>query len=285
MFHPTPCAPPLRPRPPVERGVTPAASGGNALRSRYAFAVVPSNRRSPAGVLVSILLHLLIGTVLFLRIREDFARVLDGGRQGPGPQGGGGGGAGRVAYITLPAPTSSPRVAVTVEPPRETPPPVPVTPTPTPPPVIPPPVPEAQPVAVAAPFAAAAPDSIAGAGPGRDGGEGGGTGGGVGPGTGPGAGPGTGTGGGEGGTGKGPEPRFLIIPPPDPPKELRGVDLKLTFWIDQGGTVKRVEVQPEIRDRKFADKLKESMLHYRFRPATGPDGTPIAAVYTHTLNY
>jgi hypothetical protein len=77
----------------------------------------------------------------------------------------------------------------------------------------------------------------------------------------------------------------VIIPPPDPPKELRGVDLRLTFWIDAAGKVERVEVQPRIRDRKFAEKLKETMLHYRFRPAVGPDGTPIAATYSHTLNY
>jgi hypothetical protein len=49
--------------------------------------------------------------------------------------------------------------------------------------------------------------------------------------------------------------------------------------------VDRVEVDPEIRDRKFAAKLKDTMRNYRFHPAVGPDGTPIAATYTHTLMY
>jgi hypothetical protein len=259
------------------------SSGGNALRSHYAFAISPTARRSPAGVLASILLHLLIGTVLFLRIREDFARVLDAGRQGPGPQGGGGGGAGRVAYITLPAPTSSPRVAVTVEAPRETPPPVPVTPTPTPPPVIPPPVPEEQPVAVAAPSAATTGDSVAGTGPGQGGGEGGGTGGGAGPGTGPGRGPGEGTGGGEGGLGRAPRPRYELIPPQDPPKELRGKEVRILFAIDAEGKVRRVTFDPEIPRGKFAERLKETMQGYRFHPALGPDGRPVPGSFEYTM--
>jgi hypothetical protein len=127
-------------------------------------------------------------------------------------------------------------------------------------------------------------DSLAGGGAGQGGGTGGGTGGGVGPGTGAGAGPGTG-GGGAGGQGRGPEPRHLILPPEDPPKELRGIDIKVTFWIDPTGKVVRVAFEPPVRDRKFATKLTEAMRNYRFHPAVGPDGTPIAATYTHTLTY
>lgn len=233
--------------------------------------------------MLSVLLHLLIGFVLLVRIRQDFARVLDGGLLRQGTRGGGGGGGGRVAYISLPAPAPAAPTVVEVEPPKRTPPPVPVTPTPTPPVQIPPPEPE--PVASAQPAASAPGDSVAGMGPGQGGGTGGGTGGGIGPGTGAGVGPGAGTGGGEGGRGKAPEPRQLILPPTDPPKELRGVTMTLTFWVDATGKVDRVDVQPEIRDRKFAAKVRDAMRNYRFHPGLGPDGAPIAAIYTHTLAY
>jgi periplasmic protein TonB len=242
-----------------------------------------ATRRSPAGVLASVVLHLLIGGLLFLRIREDFERVLDAGRQGAGARGGGGGGAGRVAYITLPAPSAAPRVAVTVEPPTETPPPVPVIPAPTPPPVIPPPAPEVHPLAVAAPSATPTGDSVAGVGPGQGGGEGGGTGGGVGPGIGPGRGPGEGTGGGAGGSGRAPRPRYELIPPQDPPKELRGKEVRILFAIDAEGKVRRVTFDPEIPRGKFADRLKETMQDYRFHPALGPDGKPVPGTFEYTM--
>lgn len=235
------------------------------------------------GVLVSVVLHLLIGTVLFLRIREDFARVLDGGRAGPGLRGGGGGGAGRVAYITLPTPSARPAVTVAVQPPQETPPPVPVTPTPTPPPVVPPPVPEEEPVLAAAPAATTTGDSIAGVGPGTGGGEGGGTGGGVGPGVGPGAGPGTGTAG-DGGLGRAPRPRYELIPPTDdPPKELRGKEVRILFAIDAEGKVRRVTFEPEIPRGKYARRLKETMEGYRFHPALGPDGRAVPGSFEYTM--
>jgi len=219
--------------------------------------------------------------LLLIPLRHDFARVLDAGPSEAGTRGGGGGGGGRVAYISLPAPAASPRVAVEVDPPRETPPPV-VAPPVVPPPVIPPPA-DPAPTAPAQVAAAASPDSVEGSGPGQGGGTGGGQGGGVGPGVGPGTGPGTGGGG--GGQGRAPQPRHLIIPPDDPPKELRGVEIRVTFWVDPLGSVKRVAFDPPVDNRKFAGKLTEAMKNYRFRPALGPDGTPIAATYTHTLLY
>lgn len=247
--------------------------------------VVPSTgptRRSPAGLVLSIVLHLLIGVFLLVRIRQDFVRVTDSGAIRDGSRGGGGGGGGRVAYISLPA--EAPRAAAPeVAPPVQTPPPVPVEPTPEPV-VTPPPVVERPPVAVASSTSGTSSDSVVGQGPGQGGGTGGGAGGGQGPGIGPGSGPGIGTGG-DGGKGRGPVAKHFILPPTDPPKELRGELVEITFFILADGTVDRVAVKPEIKDRKFAKRIDEAMRGYRFTPATNASGTPIASVYTQTMRY
>jgi hypothetical protein len=234
---------------------------------------------------LSIVLHLVLGFLILVPLRHDFERVLLIGPKRPGTAGGGGGGAGRVAYITLPAPAASARVAVEVTPPKPTPP-VTVTPTAVPPTVIPPPVPEEKSPVEPAPAAAATavrPDSLAGAGPGTGGGVGGGTGGGIGPGTGTGSGPGTGTGAGEGGTGKPPFPRQYIIPPSDAPKELRGREIRVTSYVDARGKVERVEFHPEISDGGYARRLREAMLNYRFNPATDASGHAIASTFETTV--
>lgn len=240
----------------------------------------PSSKGRGAGVLLSIALHLSIILLLLIPLRKDFARVLDQGQlTRDGSSSGGGGGGGRLAYISLPAPQPTARVTAEVHPPEATPPPVVVTPPVEPPPSIPQPVAE-QPAQAAETTGS---DSVAGTGPGQGGGTGGGQDGGIGPGTGPGTGPGAG--GGAGGRGRAPQPRHLIIPPDDPPKELRGVEIRVTFWVDAAGGVDRVAFDPPVSNRKFAGKLAEAMRNYRFRPALGPDGTPIAATYTHTLLY
>lgn len=233
--------------------------------------------------MVSVILHILIGAVLLVRIRADFARVLDAGALG-GSRGGGGGGAGRETYISLPAPVASAPKVVAVEPPKEAPVPVPVIPTPTPPQVVPPPVQEEQPVAVASAATAPSSDSVAGRGPGQGGGEGGGTGGGAGPGTGPGRGPGEGTGGGEGGTGRAPRPRYELIPPADdPPKELRGKEVRILLAVDADGKVRRVTFETAIPRGKYATRLKETMEGYRFHPALGPDGKAVPGTFEYTF--
>lgn len=248
------------------------------------FRVIPTGpaRRSPMGLAVSVLVHLLIGVLLLVRIRQDFVRVLDAGSTRSGLRGGGGGGGGSVAYISLPAETPRAAVPEVAPPPVETPPPVPVEPTPVPP-VTTPPVAEPPPVAAstAGPVTG---DTVAGVGPGQGGGTGGGTGGGQGPGSGPGSGPGNGTGG-DGGMGRAAEPRHVIIPPADPPKELRGIDLEVTFFVLADGTVDRVEVKPAIKDRKFARKVDEAMRGYRFKPALSPTGIPIASTFVQTMRY
>jgi hypothetical protein len=90
---------------------------------------------------------------------------------------------------------------------------------------------------------------------------------------------------GEGGLGRAPQVRHQVIPPDKPPKELRGVDLHVTFWVDETGSVVRVAVDPPIQDHKFAEKFKDTMLGYRFRPALGPDGRPVASTSTQIVSY
>ena len=81
--------------------------------------------------------------------------------------------------------------------------------------------------------------------------------------------------GGEGGKARPPEPRDMAFPFDTPPKELRGVSLNVTFWVQIDGKVERYTVEPEIKDRDYAKKFDEVMRAFRFTPARGPDGTRI----------
>lgn len=257
--------------------------------THYDFALTSSAARGRRlGLALSVTFHVLLVALLLVPLRHDFQRVLDPGRRDGRRAGGGGGGGEREAYISLPAPVAAPRAAaVEVNPPEHTPPPVPVTPTPTPPVEIPPPVAETPPAVAVEPSAAVAAtgDSAAGAGAGA--GQGGGAGGGVGGGIGPGVGPGTGAGvgdSGSGGQGRGPRPRHQVLPPEGAPKELRGKLIRVLFAIDPTGRVRRVSFDPPISDGKYADRLKEAMLAYRYHPALGPDGAPVASSYEMTIS-
>jgi hypothetical protein len=73
-----------------------------------------------------------------------------------------------------------------------------------------------------------------------------------------------------------PEPRDMAFPFDNPPKELRGVSLSVTFWISVDGRVERYQVDPEIKDREYARKFDEVMRAFRFTPARAPDGTRVA---------
>ena len=264
--------------------------------TRYAFGVQAPVRRGRVGLILSTMAHLLILALLLVQLRHDFARVLDPGRldgHRAGGGGGGGGGAPREAYISLPAPAATPRAEVAVTPPPEqTPPPVPVAPTPAPDPtpIVPPP-PPAEPVTPvppsAQPAAAAAQSGTVGpgSGPGQGGGAGGGIGGGIGPGIGTGSGPGTGDSG-SAGRGRPARPKRQAIPTVDDvPKAYRGVEIRVTFAVNATGSVERVSFDPEISDGKFRRQLRETMLDYRFYPALGPDGAPIASTYVQTITY
>ncbi len=73
--------------------------------------------------------------------------------------------------------------------------------------------------------------------------------------------------GGEGGTVRPPELRDLAFPFDNPPKELRGASLNVTFWVRNDGRVDRYEVVPAIADRDYARKFDEVIRAFRFTPA------------------
>ena len=247
---------------------------------------LPEPRRSPAGLIVSVLFHILL--ILLV------AGGLIGGRKmltglgtgfGAGPAGGGGGGGGsRVSYIQLPSlGAAAPKAAEQVSTPQpEVVPPPPVEEKPAPKPVPQPPVPATSQVAVApGATALASKGNGAGVGPGSDsgrgGGSGGGSGGGVGPGVGAGVGPGT------GGDSSGVTPPMLryFVPPTDKaPKELRGQVVDVTFWVKADGSVDRFQTDPSIEDEKYREKFADMAMKTRFRPARTSAGTAIPYVFT-----
>jgi outer membrane biosynthesis protein TonB len=244
--------------------------------------MMPSGeRRRFGGLAVSVLLHGALLAIILVGGERLWSRQHAPGAPSLFPLGGGGGGGSRVAYITLPSPPpAAPRMPEPVRPPPVTPPPAPQ----------PEPVPEPTPAVVTAPVdtlppaaATATARGAEGTGPGTAGGAGGGTGGGVGPGTGAGAGEGTGGGGGGGGTVRPPELRDLAFPFDNPPKELRGASLNVTFWVRQDGRVERYEVDPAIADRDYARKFDEVIRAFRFTPARTPDGTRVAGTTTVTF--
>ncbi len=120
-----------------------------------------------------------------------------------------------------------------------------------------------------------APGAGQGAGPGR----GGGTGGGVGPGTGPGTGPGRG---GDGGTITPPTPRTFALTLDGTPKDLRGRQILVTFWVNADGSVARVETDPEIKDADYRRRFLDVAQATQFHPARSPAGLAVAATMTMT---
>lgn len=243
---------------------------------------LPGTRRRYGSLVISVLVHAAILAVVVLQGERLWRRTLPPGTPSLFQFGGGGGGGNRVAYITLPSPPSTEAPVM----PRAVPPPVPAPPvveTPIVPPA--PTEPVAQPVDTMPPVATSpgpAETAGGGAGPGVGGGTGGGTGGGIGPGAGGGTGEGVGTGGG-GGTVRPPELRDLAFPFDNPPKELRGASLHVTFWVRTDGRVDHYEVEPAIADRDYARKFDEVIRAFRFTPARMPDGTRVAATTTVTF--
>jgi hypothetical protein len=235
----------------------------------------PVARRQPAGLIISLALHALLVAALVAHGEQLWSRTPDPGLRGLAGSAGsdGGGGGPRVSYITLPSvpeeKPAPPKTTPALPPPRPVA--APAVTRAEPPKVTPPPTAPAETASAAS--ALASRDSATGSGPGTGGGN---TGVGAGPGRGPGTGPGAGTGGGgEGGKARPPEPRDMAFPFDNPPKELRGLSLNVTFWVRPDGRVERYLVEPEIKDRDYAKKFDEVMRAFRFTPARAPDGTSI----------
>lgn len=71
--------------------------------------------------------------------------------------------------------------------------------------------------------------------------------------------------------------RFVPPPMDDRPKEVRGLQVTVIFSLDATGRITHVEFKPEIRDRGYRKRLLEAMENFRWSPARGPDGFPVAA--------
>jgi len=74
-----------------------------------------------------------------------------------------------------------------------------------------------------------------------------------------------------------------VLPPADYPKDMRGRQVEVTFYVTADGRVDRIDVAPEIRDGGFARKFAEAMRNYRFRPARSPAGAPVPGTTTVTV--
>lgn len=248
----------------------------DAARSLLTHYDLPGPRRRVDGLIISLALHALIIALIIWGPLKHVVRVPPPGTPGllAGGGGGGGGGAREVRYISVPAlrlPSATPPAVPPVVPPVAA--------------EVPSPPVEAVVRADSAPVTAAPAGGLApGVGPGAGGGTGGGVGGGVGPGTGAGVGPGTG-GGGEGGpAGRAPEWTYgTFALDGSTPKELRGAELRVTWYLHETGKIARMEVDPPIKDRDFAKRFLERAGSFRFRPARSPDGTPVAGVITMTF--
>ncbi|MGD8727957.1 MAG: hypothetical protein PVH40_09945, partial [Gemmatimonadales bacterium] len=114
-----------------------------------------------------------------------------------------------------------------------------------------------------------------GMGTGRGPGAGSGTGGGVGSGQGTGTGSGIGPGSGGGVAVIAPEPRAIVYPHEEPPASIRGRQFSVHFWVDSFGRVVKVEIEPEISDRVFREKLFERLYAWTFYPALTAEGRPV----------
>ena len=75
----------------------------------------------------------------------------------------------------------------------------------------------------------------------------------------------------------------MVLPPADYPKDMRGRQVEVTFYVTADGRVERIAVAPEIRDGGFARRFAEAMRNYRFRPARSAAGAPVPGTTTVTV--
>ena len=249
----------------------------------YPTAQLPrSDRRYGAGVVVAFVFHAFLIALLLVNWTARYELAMG---EGPGPAGGGGGGGGgrSVQYVQLPprsayatprvhqAPAvAAPKVEIQLPQPKVEPTPEPVIPQSTLEPVT-RAIPEIDPNSTSTTLALG-PGSGTGLGPGAGSGRGGGVGSGSGTGVGSGVGPGTG---GEGGAVYAPEPRAIIYPFEEPPPSVRGKQFQIRFSVDLRGKVTKVEITPEIDDKRFRAKLIERVSSWTFYPARTAEGRPV----------
>jgi TonB family protein len=81
-----------------------------------------------------------------------------------------------------------------------------------------------------------------------------------------------------------PVPEFVLIPPSNPPRGVRGDSLVVRLNIDVTGKVRDVEFR-STGDRGYDQKLRRTALEWRFRPARDPASKPIAVAYDVTLQF
>jgi protein TonB len=255
----------------------------------YPTARLPrADRRYGSGVILAAVVHVLAIGLLLVSWTHRY-QLSQGEGDGPAGGGGGGGGGRSIQYVQLP-----PRSAYGSQRPR----PAPSEPKqeitlPTPkieqteePVVVPQTTPE--PVELALPTIdrsstsstlALGPGTGTGLGPGSGSGSGGGIGSGRGTGVGSGVGPGTG---GEGVAVYAPEPRAVIYPFEEPPAAMRGQQYSIRFWVDARGKITKIEIEPEIQDKKFRDKLLERVWSWVFYPARTAEGKPVNGQFVIT---
>jgi protein TonB len=232
------------------------------------------------GWLFSLLAHLLL--LLFL-IMPALDSGIDYGHRdgagGAGPAGGGGGGSGdaggqHLQFVQIAPQPSAPAPVATPEP--EPPPVLPPIPVPVAPPK-PAPTATVTPSAPAVVGSVASGSGVAGAGAGNSNGAGAGSGvgGGVGSGEGPGRGSGVGPGTG-GGSAKNNPPTLkqFVLPPLPTPSSVRGFMLTAWFDVDSTGKATLLRITPT-PDRGYNNRIRETLLALRFRPAVRPDGVSI----------
>lgn len=259
-------------------------TGGRPYRPPVGIPAPRENRLR--GVVVSVLVHALI--VALLLIPAVAAVIVHVNRQtagAAGQRGGGGGGWGQhlqesLHFMTSPAPTP------TQTPPLKPPP----TPPPKPPPAESPPVPETTKVSEVPNEVGAGQEAPQGReqgqGRGQEGqGQGPGTGGGTGPGRGTGTGNGTGPGtGGTGGTKIHAQTDFFAIPAGVAPTRPRPFHLHAIFAVTVHGDATLLSVN-KADDGDFNRQIRDALMETHFKPATLPDGTPVADTVPIDIDY
>jgi hypothetical protein len=76
----------------------------------------------------------------------------------------------------------------------------------------------------------------------------------------------------------------MILPPTEGvPKELRGLEIEVIFYVTATGTVSDVKVKPEIKNKDFAKKFDTVMRGYTFTPARNPAGEKVAGIFVYNI--